>query len=83
MKPLVIEPMLNCELVDSGVPLRGEYAFSITTVPFLATSTTPANPLSRCASTIASNRAAVSCADALEAPISNAAASATAPVKLR
>ena len=60
VKPLVIEPMLKRDVVVSGSPFRGEYAFSITMVPFRATRTTPAKPLSRCASTIASSRAAVS-----------------------
>src|SRR2546423_14118086 len=62
VKPLVMEPMLNRDVVVRGSPFRGEYAFSITMVPFRATRTTPANPLSRCASTIPSRRAPESCA---------------------
>jgi hypothetical protein len=74
VKLLVMDAILNCDVVRRGAPFRGEYAFSMMMVPFLATSTTPEKPLSRCASTIASSRAAVSCADAPGAASDSSAA---------
>jgi hypothetical protein len=55
VNPLVIEPMLKRLDTLSGLPVRGEYAFSATTVAPLATSSTPEKPLSACARATASS----------------------------